>query len=379
MDRRVLTLDEATCRRRTSLKWRRHPADVLPLWIAEMDTRPAPAVTEEIQRIARDGDLGYPMPHRYLEAVASSYARWGAHVDPSRMVPVTDVLTGMRAGVIAFTQPADPVYVTVPVYPPFHAIVEDLGRRRVEVRLDAAGRLDAEALERAFAEHGRGALLLANPHNPTGTVPTATELGDVARAALRHGVGVISDEVHAPLVLPGATFTPLLALAQAQSFLAVISAAKGWNLAGLKAAVLIGGTGAGATMSRLPRGLEHTTGHVAVRVHTVALEHGQDWLAEVVADLDANRTLLAGLLGEHLPGVLWRPVEATYLAWLDCRGLHLEADPAQHFLEVAKVALTPGTPFGSGAGHARLNFATSPGILTQAIERMAGSLTGRRG
>lgn len=378
MERRALTLDEASCRRRTSLKWRRYEPDVLPLWIAEMDVQPAPAVSEELQRIARDGDLGYPDPQGYLEAVAQRYADWGADVDLSRMRPVTDVMTGMRAGVHAFTDPGDPVYITVPVYPPFHAIVGELGRRLVTVPLDASGRLDPTALDEAFAAEGPGALLLSNPHNPTGTVPTATELVEVARVATRHGVGVVSDEVHAPLVLPGARFTPYLSLPEAQAGLSVISAAKGWNLAGLKSAVLVGGSESAKALKALPPGLEFTTSHVAVRVHTAAMEHGRDWLADLVEDLDGNRTLLSQLLAHHLPEVSWQPVEATYLAWLDCRQLGLGPDPAQHFLEAGRVALMSGPPFGSGEGFARINFATSPAILTEAVERMAASLTDRR-
>lgn len=379
MQRRLLTLDEAALRRRTSLKWHQYASDVLPLWIAEMDVAPAPAVVDELERIARDGDLGYPVPGPYLETVAARYAEWGARVDPARMRPVTDVMTGMRAGVSAFTRPGDPVYITVPVYPPFHAIVGELGRRLVPVPLDPSGRLDTAALGEAFAAHGAGALLLSNPHNPSGTVPTPRELTEIALLAERHGVGIVSDEVHAPLVLPGATFTPLLSLPEAQRGLSVISAAKGWNLAGLKSAVLVGGEDATAALDALPPGLEFTTSHVAVRVHTAAMEHGRDWLRDLVADLDANRSLLAQLLEDHLPEVTWRPVEATYLAWLDCRALGLGQDPATHFRTAGGVALMSGPPFGAGEGFARINFATSPQILTRSVERMAASLEGRRG
>ena len=378
MERRVLTLDEAALRRRTSIKWRLHDPDVLPLWIAEMDVAPAPAVVDELARIARDGDLGYPVTGPYTEAVAARYAEWGAPVETSLARPVADVMAGVRAGLAALTGRDDPVYITVPVYPPFHGAVHEIGRRLVPVPLGPTGRLDADALDLAFAEHGRGALLLSNPHNPTGTVPTRTELTQVAVAAARHGVRIVSDEIHAPLVLPGASFTPLLSLPEAQSGLAVFSPAKGWNLAGAKSAVLLGGSQAADAVRALPPGLEFTTSHLGVRLHTAALLGGRDWLADLVADLDANRTLLAQLLAQHLPEVSWQPVEATYLAWLDCRRLGLGDDPATHFRDVARVALTPGSPFGAGAGFARLNFATSPTILTEAIERMAASLPARR-
>ncbi|MEN3121755.1 aminotransferase class I/II-fold pyridoxal phosphate-dependent enzyme [Janibacter sp. LM] len=374
MQRRVLTLDEAALRRRTSIKWRLHDPDVLPLWIAEMDVVPAPAVVDELHRIARDGDLGYPVTQPYVEAVVALYAEWGAQVEPSRARPVADVMSGVRAGLAVLTGPDDPVYITVPVYPPFHAAAHEVGRRLVPVPLGPAGRLDAAALEAAFVEGGRGALLLSNPHNPTGTVPTREELADVARAAARHGVRIVSDEIHAPLVLPGADFTPLLSLPEGQSGLAVFSPAKGWNLAGAKSAVLMGGSEAAAAMRALPPGLEYTTSHLGVRLHTAALVGARDWLADLVLDLDANRTLLAGLLAEHLPRVRWQTVEATYLAWLDLRELDLGDDPAHHLREVARVALSPGPPFGAGTGYARLNFATSPQILTEAVTRIARSV-----
>lgn len=377
MERRVLTLDEASLRRRTSIKWQLHGDDVLPLWVAEMDTLPAPAVTDELERITRDGDLGYPVPGPYNDAVIARYAEWGAQISPGRVHPVADVMSGMKAGIAAFTEPGDPVYVTVPVYPPFHAVVAELGRRLVEVPLDEAGRLDAAALDEAFADGGRGALLLANPHNPTGTVPTPEELAEVARAAERHGVGVVSDEVHAHLVLPGARFTPFLSIPEGQRALSVTSAAKGWNLAGVKAAVIMGGADADAALAALPDGLAYTTSHVAVRLHTAALVHGRGWLDDLVHDLDANRSLLTDLLVEHLPEVSWRPVEGTYLAWLDCRRLGLGDDPARHFLRQGRVALNSGLPFGRGEGFVRLNFATSPQILTEAVQRMASSLDGR--
>lgn len=375
MDRHLLTLDEGVCRRRTSIKWQHHDPDVLPLWVAEMDVLPAPPVAEELLRIVRDGDLGYPVPEHYLDAVARWYARLGAAVDPARMTIVPDAMSGVRGAIIALTDPEDPVYITVPVYPPFHSVAAAAGRRLVTVALDEQGRYDPGALEEAFASSpGRGVLLLSNPHNPTGAVPTSDELSAVGRAAARHGVGVISDEVHAPLVLPGAEFTSFLSVPEGAGALAVISPAKGWNLAGLKAAAVVGGPEAAPAVRRVPTELTHSSSHVGVRAHVAAMDHGQDWLADLVEDLDANRALLRRLLEEHLPAVRWGRHEATYLAWLDCRGLGLGLDPAAHFHDEGRVALNSGLPFGSGRGHVRLNFAASPAVLTEAVRRMARSM-----
>lgn len=375
MERHVLTLDEATCRRRTSIKWRHFDGDVLPLWVAEMDVLPPPPVAAELHRVIRDGDTGYPVATSYLEAVERWYGRWGAPVDAGRMALVTDAMTGVKAAVQALTAPGDPVYITVPVYPPFHSVVAAAGRRKVPVSLTDEGRLDVPALEAAFAATpGRGAVVLSNPHNPTGSVPTPQELAALGRAAERYGVGVVSDEVHAPLVLPGAEFTPFVSVPEGAGALSVISPAKGWNLAGLKAAAVVGGPTASAALRAVPTDLAYTASHVGVRAHVAAMDQGQEWLADLVSDLAANRTLLGELLDLHLPDITWSPGEATYLAWLDCRGLDLGTDPAAHFLSHGRVALNSGLPFGDGDGRARLNFATSPELLTEAVQRMAKSL-----
>ena len=377
MQRHVLTIDEQSCRRRTSIKWQHHGADVLPLWVAEMDVLPAEPVAEEIRRVIADGDLGYPVADDYLEAIARWYSSWSVEADPARMALVTDTMSGVKGALLAVTEPGDPVHVPVPVYPPFHSVVSVTDRREVPVPLTGEGRLDVPALEASFADSpGRGALLLSNPHNPTGSVPTVEELTRLARAAERHGVTIISDEVHAPLVLPGAQFTSVLRIPEASSALSVISPAKGWNLAGLKAAAVVGGPSAGAAIRRVPADLAYTASHVAVRAHVAAIDHGRPWLARLLSDLDANRALLADLLSAHLPGVGWLPGEATYLAWLDWRGLGLGIDPAATLLDRGRVALSAGLPFGGGAGYARLNFAASPEVLTEAVTRMARVVDG---
>jgi cystathionine beta-lyase len=278
--------------------------------------------------------------------------------------------------------------VCAPVYPPFYAFTRSAGRTVIEAPLGADGRLDLDALDRALAVaramSGRAALLLSNPHNPTGAAHTRAELEAVAAAAARHQVRAISDEIHAPLVLPGAQFTPYLSVNGTESAFALISASKAWNLAGLKAALLIAGPGAAADLRRLPEEVSHGPSHLGVIAHTAAFRHGQPWLTTLLAGLAANRDLLSQLLTAHLPQVRYQPPEATYLAWLDCRALGLHdphatgdhvvsdlAGPARMFLDRARVALSSGHVFGhGGAGFVRLNFATSPAILRQAIQRM---------
>ncbi|NUO46858.1 MAG: pyridoxal phosphate-dependent aminotransferase [Streptomyces sp.] len=389
-----LTLEQL--RQRTSMKWRTHPEDVLPLWVAEMDVPLAPAVAEALQSAIELGDTGYPYGTAYAEALASFAAeRWGwdgLRVERTAIVP--DVMLGIVEVLRLLTDPGDAVVVCSPVYPPFYAFVSHDARQVVEARLGADLRIDLAALEDAFVRaRGKGrrraVFLLCNPHNPTGVVHTREELEAVADLARRHGVRVVSDEIHAPLVLPGATFTPFLGVVGAENAFVLASASKAWNLAGLKAALAVAGPEAADELRLLPEEVSHGPSHLGVVAHTAAFRKGGDWLDDLLLGLDANRTLLGRLAERHLPGVRCHRPEGTYLAWLDCTrlGLHTDqggdgpgvvsdlAGPAKFFLDRARVALSSGHVFGSGGeGHVRLNFATPPAVLREAVLRMGHAL-----
>lgn len=372
---RVLTPDEL--RRRTSMKWRTHPADVLPLWVAEMDVPQPEAVVRAVTDALALGDTGYPAGTAYAEALAAFAAkRWSwdtLAVERTALVP--DVMLGVVEMLKLVTGPGDPVIVNPPVYPPFFQFVTHMDRRVVQAPLGPDLRLDLDALDEAFgravAGGGRAAYLLCNPQNPTGTVHTAAELTAVAELAGRHGVRVVADEIHAPLTAAGAAFVPYLSVPGGERGLSLMSASKGWNLAGLKAALAVAGPEAAADLARLPEEVGHGASHLGVIAHTAALRDGIAWLDALLAGLDENRRLLAALLAEHLPEIRHRPGRATFLAWLDCRGLGLGDDPAQAFLDRGRVALNSGLPFGEGgAGHVRLNIGTSPDLITEAVRRM---------
>jgi cystathionine beta-lyase len=188
-------------------------------------------------------------------------------------------------------------------------------------------------------------------------------------------VRVVADEIHAPLVMAGARHQPILSVQGSERAFSVMSATKGWNLAGLKAAVAVAGSEAVVDLSRMPEEVRDGVSHLGVIAHSAALRHGGPWLDATLEGLADNRRLLGGLLGHRLPGVVYRRPQATYLAWLDCRALGLGDDPSESFLARGRVALSGGPTFGTGgAGHVRLNFATSPEIITEAISRMAAVL-----
>ncbi len=372
---RALTLDEL--RLRTSIKWRAFEPDVLPVWVAEMDAPLAPAVAAALHEAVERGDTGYTTGTPYVEALRDFAAdRWAWSFAAEQAVVVPDVMLGVVEMLKLVTGPGDAVVVSSPVYPPFYDFVRTSDRRVVEAQLGVDGRLDLQVLEEAFRaarETARpAAYLLCNPHNPTGTVHTLEELTAVAQLADRYGVRVVADEIHAPLVLPGRRHQPYLAVPGAGNAFSLMSASKAWNLAGLKAAVAVAGPDAVDDLHRMPEVATHGASHLGEIAHAAALADGRDWLDALLADLDENRQLLADLLAKQLPRIGYRPPEGTYLAWLDCRDLGLGDDPAEAFRVRGRVALNSGPEFGTGgAGHARLNLATTPEILTEAVARMA--------
>jgi cystathionine beta-lyase len=373
-------LDLAALRRRHSMKWRRYPDDVLPLWVAEMDTPLAPPVAEALLSGVRGGDTGYATVGRLAEAFAGfAYNRFGWWPDPAHCALVGDVAQGIVEVLNVVTDPGDVVLIGGPTYPPFRRIVPRAGRQLRESPMlrgaDGRFRLDLDRLASDLAAPDVTAYLLVNPHNPAGTVPTRSELVAVATLCEENGVRLLSDEIHAPLVFPGPRFVPVLSLPEAERAIAFVSASKAWNLAGLKAALAVAGPEAVADLRKVPEDAEIAAGLFGVLASDAAFRAGEPWLDDLMAGLDHNRTLLESLLAKHLPGVGYAVPEATFLAWLDCSDLGLGDDPAAVFLERGRVALSPGPDFGGmGRGYARLNFATSPAILTEGVQRMAAAV-----
>ena len=377
MDDPLLAPTLPELRRRSGLKWRLFGDGVLPLWVAEMDVLPPEPVVRAVTQAVALGDTGYPWARDYIEAVAGfARRRWDWELEPDRARLVPNVMLGISEVLRLLTDAGDAVVVNCPVYPPFYAFVRNLGRRVVEAPLTAEGRLDLTTLAAAFGEArrggGRAAYLMASPQNPTGVVHTAQELTAAGELAAAHGVRVVVDEIHAPLVHAPHRFVPYLSLPVGSVAFSVFSASKGFNLAGLTSAVAIAGEDSAGEVAAMPEEVAFGASHVGSIAQAAALQEGDEWLDALLGGLDRNRLLLRDLLAEHLPEVGYRVPEGTYLAWLDCRALGLGDDPAAFFREHAKVALSPGPDFGTGgAAHARLNFATSPAILTDAVERMA--------
>ena len=378
-------------RQRTSAKWHYYPADVLPMWVAEMDVPLAEPIAQGLRHAVDIGDTGYAAGHAYAHALKDfAAARWGWDgfpADSAKSVP--DVMMGIVEVLRLISEPGDPVVVNCPVYPPFYAFVTHAGRRVVESPMTEEGRIDLHRLEDTFRALNRAVYLLSSPHNPTGAVHTREELTAVAGLARTYGVRVIVDEIHAPLALPGAQFVPYLSVPGSEDAFSALSASKAWNLAGLKAALAVAGPEAQSDLDSMPEEVAHGASHFGVMAHTEAFRHGGDWLDALLRGLDENRSLLIDFLTDRMPELQCRAPQGTYLAWIDCRalGLHDEGSagpgvvselegPARYFLDQARVALSSGHVFGTGgSGHVRLNFATSQANLLEGLERMATALT----
>jgi cystathionine beta-lyase len=371
-------------RRRTSAKWRTYPPDVLPLPVAEMDFPLAGPVAEALHAAIRRSDVGYASPNSGLaEALAGFTARrWGWQVDPAHVALAPEVGVAVVEVLRLLARPGDQIVINPPVYDSFFPWAAEAGCRLVEVPLRRTGdgwALDLDAMESAFRD-GVRVHLLCSPHNPTGTVHRRRDLERLAALAARYGVTVLSDEIHAPLLLPGRTHHPFVSVSPEAAVHGMVftSTSKAWNLAGLKCAAIV--TADPATrrlVERLPEELPWRAGHLGVLASIAAFQHGEPWLEEVLGVLDHHRRYLAELLAARIPAIRYRPPDASYLAWLDCTALGLGDDPSAAFLSRARVALSSGPSFGRpGVGHVRLNMATSRQILAAAVDRMATAVDG---
>lgn len=376
---RDLTDDEA----RAALvnKWGDTEPGVLPAWVAEMDYAVAEPITAALHAAVDRGELSYPLFLRHGGELGRSYAEfarrhYGEEVDPERVLPTADVTFGVRTALDVLSEPG-PMVLPLPAYDPQHGLGQVTGREQWDLPVDPDGDtyvVDLDALDALFARGAR-TLLLTQPHNPGGHVHTRAELEGIRDVVVKHGARVVSDEIHGQLALPGAEHVPYLSVeGTADHAVSVVAASKAFNIPGLKCAQVV--TGDDATRDRLvqiPMAQNESWGSLGVVGTIAAYDECDAWLADLIARLDQQRTLLRELLAEHLPEARMRPLEATYLVWLDLRAYG--HDDAAGVLLRGGVRVSPGQAYWPGLpGHVRLNIATSPDRLTEIVRRMAAAL-----
>jgi cysteine-S-conjugate beta-lyase len=367
---------------RTSAKWRAFPNGTWPAWIAEMDVTLAESVKAALASAVEHSDTGYQFSEDVPRALCEYLQRsQGLVLDTERVFVLGDVLSGIAQSLAVLCPPDPGVIITPPIYPPFFSTVTDVARGRVvEVPLlrDEMGwSYDLDGMAAAMARADVHALLLSHPHNPTGIVADTDVMNALLALAARHGVLVISDEIHAPLVHPQTPFTSFLGVDHHGADVVVpLSASKAWNIPGLKCAQLVAGSAqlAERLESGIPMEVRYGAGHFGVLGTLAAYDHGGQWLDSVTQQLAVNTALTAELMAEHLPFAAYAPAPASYLAWLELAAYGHE-DPAAVVQEASNLATNSGLPFGSGGvGCLRLNIGTAPHRLPTFITAIAKAL-----
>jgi len=361
------------------IKWTKYEPDVLPAFVADMDFASDPRIGAAIADLATRGDLGYLFHH--LDQLPEVWAAWmkrrhGVDLDIERMWNFTGALHAVETVIELMTEPGDGIVILPPVYHVFQNIITSGSREVINSPLAADGSLDAESLARVCAEARPKAILLSQPHNPTGRIFTAAELAAIADVAEEHDLIVMSDEVWADLALAPHRHLPTVSEPRlADRTLTIGAASKAFNLAGLSCAMVhIGHPG---VQARLEAASDHLIGRpssLSAAGVVTAWTECEDWLETTCEQIAANAVHLGERLAAEAPEVGYVHPEAGYLAWLDLRETGLGDLPAELLLEHG-LALNEGEEFGPGGiGHARLNIATYPDILDQLIDRLVEAI-----
>jgi len=375
--------DQVIERRGTdSMKWGAYAGDVLPMWVADMDFRSAEPIIRALHHRIDHGVFGYTQPTQTLRAALQDRLKrlYQWEIRQEEILFLTGLVSGLNIAYQAFAGPGDGILAQPPVY--FHFLRDPVQHGRVLndpplARKGDTYEIDFEQFERAITGRTR-IFILCNPHNPVGRVYTRMELEKIADICLRHRLIICSDEIHCDLVYAGRRHIPIATLAPevADRTITLMAPSKTYNIAGLECGyAIIKNEDLRRTWKRTGYGIVpgvNIMGHVAA---LAALTEGQEWLDQVMAYLQGNRDFLDQYVHEHLPGIRMCRMEATYLAWLDCREAGIPGNPAEFFLKEARVGLNNGPDFGKGGeGFVRLNFACARKTLAAALDRMSAAL-----
>lgn len=365
-----------------SVKWdfaqeQGKPADVIPLWVADMDFAAPPEVLADIQKVVAHGVFGYSeVKDDYYQAVSAWFAsRFGFHFTGEDVVKVPGVVFALSQAVVAYTQPGDSVIIQTPVYRPFYTVVEANGRKLVcnpLIYANGTYTIDFADFEHKVRTENVKLFILCSPHNPVGRVWERNELEELNRICVKYGVTVLSDEIHCDFVYPGYKHT-CFGLINEDAVIAT-APSKTFNLAGLQAANIVAKNN--TLRRKLATNVAHTGyGHLNI-IASVACQsaytHGAAWLEQLKGYLAENIKLVRDFLATELPDVKLCEPQGTYLLWLDFSAYNLPQDELdRRITEGARLWLNSGTIFGKeGHGFQRMNIACPRATLQTALERL---------
>jgi len=365
-----------------SYKWIDYGDDVLPMWVADMDFVSAEPIIQALHQRIDHGVFGYTRPTLELRTLIQERLKevYQWEIGEEEIVFLPGLVTGLNLFYHAFSNPGDGVLVQPPVY--FHFVRDPAIHGRVLddpplVQKGDTYEIDFTAFEKAIGNRTK-VFLFCNPHNPVARVFTPKELEKVAEICLRHGVLMCSDEIHCDLLYPGYQHVPIATLGPevASQTITLMAPSKTYNLAGLHCGfAIIQNSKLRRTWQTFSSGLIPGVNIMGQVSALAAFRNGQEWLDQVLDYLKGNRDYLSQYIKEKLPSIRMTKMEATYLAWLDCRETGIRGNPFDFFLKEAKVALNDGVTFGRGGeGFVRLNFACPRKTLTEALSRMSFAL-----
>ena len=380
----MYNFDELIERRGTNcVKWDESPSDeVIPLWVADMDFRVAPAIQEAIRKRAEHGVFGYNIvPESYYEAVISWFHRrhqW--EIKRQWILYTTAVVPAMSCVIKALTMPGEKVLILSPAYNCFFSSIKNNGCEVLESPLKPIGdtfEVDFIDFEAKCADEKTTLFLLCNPHNPAGRVWTREELQRMYDICKKHGVKVVSDEIHCELIMPGYQFVPFGTITD--DCVVMNSPSKNFNTAGLQIANII--CSHPSWRRRIDRAINinevcdvNPFGIVALQA---AYNESEDWLDELCQYLWGNYQVLCDFIEKNQPQWKVCRLEGTYLPWVDVSAMGIPVDTlCQRLLQEAKVWINPGTMYGpqTGQGYVRFNIATQRSRLIEALERIKDAL-----
>ncbi len=382
----IYNFDEIIERHGTnSYKWDSTPnADVLPLWVADMDFRTAPPIIEALEQRVAHGIFGYTrVPDEYYNAVTHWFARRHGWEFPQEWIQYTSgVVPAISVIIKAITTPGDRVMVQTPVYNCFFSSIRNNGCELVSNPLLRTGNtyhIDFDDMESKIADQHVKVLLLCNPHNPAGRVWSRNELLQIDKICSRHGVTVISDEIHCELVYAPHKYTPFASLGCASRWVTCVSPSKAFNMAGLQIASII--TDDKDLRQRIDRAININevcdVNPFGVIATIAAYNHGESWLNELLEYLHANYEFMHEFCSKHLPQFPIMELEGTYLVWMDCSAMHTTSEQLEEALiDKAHLWLNAGNMYGAeGEGYMRWNIACPRQVLAEALNRFKSFVT----